>query len=189
MVAVRAAERGKRLAGVARDVEADAQGVDGVLVGGIDANLAEHPAIGRRVFAHVLVGGADFAPRLAAVVAAIDFRSPNPRFHDRAACTRRALLPRRRAGFVAVDEGVEHFRVRAAASRPIRPRTAAPGSPRSRRSSCSRRRSTSRCRSRRARLDARVAPLAPHALPGAAYSVFGSDGSITRSMAPVPGLL
>ena len=41
MVAVCATERGKRPAGIARDVEADAQRVDGVLVRGIDANLAD----------------------------------------------------------------------------------------------------------------------------------------------------
>ena len=166
VVAVRAAERGKRLAGVARDVEADAEGVDGVLVDGIDANLAEHPAVGGRVFAHVLVGGADFPPRLAAVVAAIDFRSPDPRFHDRAAVRVALAFLRGPAGFVAVDEGVEHFRVRGGGVE------ADPAAHRCRRQAAVRvgPAAAAVCRFpdaalARARLDARVAPLAPHALP------------------------
>ena len=134
---------------------------------GIDANLAEHPAVGGRVFAHVLVGGADFAPRLAAVVAAIDFRSLDPRFHDRAAVRVALAFLRGPAGFVAVDEGVEHFRVRGGGVE------ADPAAHRCRRQAAVRvgPAAAAVCRFpdaalARARLDARVAPLAPRALPG-----------------------
>src|SRR5687768_4412458 len=67
MIAVGAADRREGPARVARDVEADAERIDRVLVGWIDADLAEHPAVGSRVFAHVLVGRADLAPGVAAV--------------------------------------------------------------------------------------------------------------------------
>ena len=64
---------GERLAGVARHVQAEAQRVDRVLVGRIDADLTEHPAVGARVADHEVVrSAADLAPRLALVVGAID---------------------------------------------------------------------------------------------------------------------
>ena len=190
MIAVHPAQHRERLAAVVRDVQAEAQRVDRVLVGRIDADLPEHPAVGAGVLGHEVVVLADLAPRPALVVGAIDLGGPDAALQDRPAVRVTLAVAGRTPFLVAVHERVEHVRV---AARHVEADAAAelraPAAPGRCWSRSSRRRSSSRCRSRCS--PARRADRSTCAACAATSrrrACSGSDGSITRSIAPVRGL-
>ncbi len=111
VVAARAPDVFEGLAAVGRDAERHAQDVDGVLIVGVDADLAENPAVGVGVALHerLLFGGqpAHLLPGSARVVGPED-RGPLDDAARRDAVGIRLLIRRRLSGdFVIVDERVE----------------------------------------------------------------------------------
>src|SRR5262245_29190196 len=112
MIAVGPTDARKRLAGISRHVEVEAERIDGVLVGRVDSDLPEHPAVGSRMAAHVLVALADFPPGGALVVGPVDLGRLDARFDNRPAVRVPLALAGRPARIVVVDERIEHARIR-----------------------------------------------------------------------------
>ncbi len=123
-----AADAAERLAAVARDADAERERVDGVLVGRIDADVAEHPCVGIRHPFHeralLVVLPADQRPARALVVRSIDLVA-----FDRTSRRAAARIPAasaRRGGLRVAVVVVDRTRTRRWDSMPRRRRRCGP---------------------------------------------------------------
>src|SRR4051794_2398108 len=95
-----------------RDVQAQAERVDGAFVGGIDPDLPKHPTVGARVIGHERVRLGDLSPPPSFVVAAIDLGPLDARFEDWTLVRVTFTLTRRRTRVVVVHEGIHDVWIR-----------------------------------------------------------------------------
>src|SRR6202008_2434566 len=84
---------------------------DRVRIARVDADLAEHPAVGAGVAAHVLVAVAHLAPTPALVVRAVDLRRFDAGFPDRPPVGVAFSLARRTERLVVVEQRIEDARI------------------------------------------------------------------------------